>query len=62
MNLRFVAPGHGASIWVVPVGVGGIVVRGCVRRVLILSLLRSFGECTLGRDYGGDLSATRLGV
>lgn len=50
MNLRFVAPGHGASIYVVRVATGGVVVRRCVRRILILSLLRSFDECALERD------------
>jgi hypothetical protein len=47
VNLRFVAPGHGASIYVVLVATGGVVIRRCVRGVLILSLLRSFDGCTL---------------
>jgi hypothetical protein len=56
VSLRLVAPGHGASVRVVLVAAGVTVVGRCIRRVLILSPLRSFGECALERRGGGGLA------
>ena len=61
VNLGLVASGHGASVSVILVTTGVVVVGGCIRGVLVLSLLGSSGKCTLKRGRWGGLPTTQFG-